>query len=130
MHEGTQLGRIEFAVGAEAGADVESKGADGGDCLGDVVRPQSACQKYGDGYGGGDPAADGPVVHFASPSQELHGQSLIAGIQQQGVRKRRDIDLQELAVSDTRQAIHDVRRISVLLVLVVIALVVLTILLR
>jgi hypothetical protein len=54
----------------------------------------------------------------------------IRAIQQQGVRKRRDVDLQALAVRDTNYAIHEIRRIAILTVMVIISLVVLTIVLR
>ena len=56
--------------------------------------------------------------------------SAVRAIQQQGVRKRRDIDLHALGVADTRYAIHEIRRIAVLTVMVVISLVVATIFLR
>jgi hypothetical protein len=54
----------------------------------------------------------------------------IRAIQQQGVRKRRDVDLQALAVRDTNYAIHEIRRIAILTAMVIISLVVLTIVLR
>ncbi len=54
----------------------------------------------------------------------------VRAIQQQGVRKRRDIDLNALAVNDTKYALHELRRIAVLATMVVVTLVVLGIVLR
>jgi hypothetical protein len=67
-------------------------------------------------------------------SAQARGEGRVAGavraIQQQGVRKRREVDLQALAVADTQYAIHELRRILVLTVMVVTTLVVLGIVLR
>jgi hypothetical protein len=54
----------------------------------------------------------------------------VRAIQQQGVRKRRDIDLDALAVNDTRYALHEIRRIAVLAAMVIATLIVLGIVLR
>jgi len=54
----------------------------------------------------------------------------VRAIQQQGVRKRRDIDLNALAVNDTKYALHELRRIGVLATMVVVTLIVLGIVLR
>ena len=54
----------------------------------------------------------------------------VRAIQQQGVRKRRDIDLNALAVNDTKYALHELRRIAVLATMVVVTLIVLGIVLR
>jgi hypothetical protein len=51
-------------------------------------------------------------------------------IQQQGVRKRREFDVEALGVRDTRYAIHEMRRIIILTVLVVVTLIVLAVVLR
>jgi hypothetical protein len=51
-------------------------------------------------------------------------------IQQQGVRKRRDFDLNSLAERDTRYAMHELRRIFVLATIVIVTLIVLGIVLR
>ncbi len=51
-------------------------------------------------------------------------------LQQQGVRKRREFDVQALARRDTRYAYHELRRIAILATMVVITLIVLTFVLR
>jgi hypothetical protein len=51
-------------------------------------------------------------------------------LQQQGVRKRRDIDVDALGRRDTSYAMHELRRIAILAVMVVVTLVVLGIVLR
>lgn len=54
----------------------------------------------------------------------------IRAIQQQGVRKRRDVDLGALARRDTSYAYHELRRIAVLATMVIVSLVVLWFVLR
>ena len=54
----------------------------------------------------------------------------VRAIQQQGVRKRREFDVQSLAVRDTQYAIHELRRIAILATMVVVTLIVLGIVLR
>ena len=49
---------------------------------------------------------------------------------QSAVRRKREIDLEELARADTRYAIHELRRIAILAALVVVTLIVLTFVLR
>lgn len=56
--------------------------------------------------------------------------SAVRAMQQQGVRKRRELDLQALAVSDTKYALHELRRIAVLTAMVITTLIVLGIVLR
>ena len=56
--------------------------------------------------------------------------SAVRAMQQQGVRKRRELDLHALALSDTRYALHELRRIAVLATMVVVTLIVLGIVLR
>ena len=56
--------------------------------------------------------------------------SSVRALQQQGVRKRRDVDLEALAVSDTKRAIHELRRIAVLATMVIATLIVLAIVMR
>jgi hypothetical protein len=56
--------------------------------------------------------------------------SNVRAIQHQGVRRRREVDLHALAVADTKYALHELRRIAVLAVMVVVTLVVLGIVLR
>lgn len=51
-------------------------------------------------------------------------------MQQQGARRRREFDLEALAISDTRYAIHELRRIAILATMVVVTLVVLGFVLR
>jgi hypothetical protein len=75
------------------------------------------------------PPAPQPV---ASPSAASVGKlpTTVRAIQQQGVRKRRDVDLQALARRDTSYAYHELRRIAVLATMVVVSLVVLWFVLR
>lgn len=54
----------------------------------------------------------------------------VRAIQQQGVRKRGDVDLSALAKRDTAYAYHELRRISVLATMVIVTLVVLWVVLR
>lgn len=54
----------------------------------------------------------------------------VRAIQQQGVRKRSDVDLGALARRDTSYAYHELRRIAVLATMVIVSLVVLWIVLR
>ncbi len=54
----------------------------------------------------------------------------VRAMQQQGVRKRREFDLQALAQRDTSYAYHELRRIAILATMVVITLVILGFVLR
>jgi hypothetical protein len=54
----------------------------------------------------------------------------VRAIQQQGVRKRGDVDLSALATRDTAYAYHELRRIAVLATMVIVTLVVLWVVLR
>ena len=51
-------------------------------------------------------------------------------LQQQGVRKRREFDVNALAMRDSKYAIHELRRIFILATMVVITLIVLAFVLR
>lgn len=74
------------------------------------------------------PSPESPVSASARTSGRLP--TAIRAIQQQGVRKRRDVDIQALAVRDTKYALHELRRIAILATMVVVTLVVLGIVLR
>lgn len=63
-----------------------------------------------------------------TPSGKLP--TAVRAIQQQGVRKRREVDVQALALRDTRYAIHELRRIAILATMVVVTLIVLSLVLR
>ncbi len=54
----------------------------------------------------------------------------VRAIQQQGVRRRREVDVHALAVRDTQYAFHELRRIAVLATMVIITLVLLWVFLR
>ncbi len=71
--------------------------------------------------GGAAPAA-------ATPAGRLP--TTVRAIQQQGVRKRREFDVQALALRDSSYALHELRRIFILASMVVITLVVLWFVLR
>jgi hypothetical protein len=64
----------------------------------------------------------------AMPSVRATG--TVRALQQQGVRKRREVDIALLQRRDSDYALHELRRIFVLAAMVVITLVVLTIVLR
>ena len=74
------------------------------------------------------PAAAAPVAPTRTPPARLP--TAVRAIQQQGVRKRREFDIQALAVRDTEYAIHELRRIAVLATMVIITLIVLWVVLR
>lgn len=73
-----------------------------------------------------EPAA--PVPASRPPTGKLP--TAVRALQQQGVRKRREFDIQALAIRDTNYAKHELRRIAILAAMVVITLVVLTFVLR
>lgn len=56
--------------------------------------------------------------------------SNVRALQQQGVRRRREVDLHALAVADTKYALHELRRIAILAIIVVATLIVLGFVLR
>ena len=72
------------------------------------------------------PPAPKPVA--AAPVGKLP--TTVRAMQQQGVRKRRDVDLGALARRDTSYAYHELRRIGVLATMVIVSLVVLWFVLR
>ncbi len=76
------------------------------------------------------PAAPTAPAPAAGPSANLRTTGAARALQQQGVRKRSDVDLQALATRDTSYALHELRRIGVLAVMVVTTLIVLGIVMR
>jgi hypothetical protein len=56
--------------------------------------------------------------------------SNVRALQHQGVRRRREVDLNALAVADTKYALHELRRIVILTAIVLATLIVLAIVLR
>jgi hypothetical protein len=66
----------------------------------------------------------------SAPAAPTRQGGVVRALQQQGVRKRSDVDLDALARRDTSYAVHELRRIAILTIMVVVALVVLTIVLR
>ena len=54
----------------------------------------------------------------------------VRAIQQQGVRKRRELDVEALGERDTRYALHELRRIAILTAMVVATLIVLGVVMR
>jgi hypothetical protein len=74
-----------------------------------------------------------PPARAAKPAAATAAAKLptaVRAIQQQGVRKRRDVDLKALARRDTSYAYHELRRIAVLATMVIVTLVVLWFVLR
>jgi hypothetical protein len=82
------------------------------------------------------PPAPPPVqpAPIAPPATAVAATAPLTGaaraLQQQGVRKRREVDLDELARRDSSYAMHELRRIAILTAMVVLTLVVLAIVLR
>lgn len=75
------------------------------------------------------PVAAAPApVRSTVPAGKLP--TAVRAIQQQGVRKRGDVDLAALAQRDTSYAFHELRRIAVLATMVIVTLVVLWFVLR
>ncbi len=77
------------------------------------------------------PAA--PPAREAKPTGAATAAKLpttVRAIQQQGVRKRRAVDLKALAQRDTSYAYHELRRIAILATMVIVTLVVLWFVLR
>ena len=75
-------------------------------------------------------ATSAPSVAAATSAIPGRVPSNVRAIQQQGVRKRREIDLHALAVNDTRYALHELRRIAILATMVIVTLIVLGIVMR
>jgi hypothetical protein len=78
-------------------------------------------------------AFNAPTAVAAPVQQSVAGARLpttVRALQQQGVRKRREFDIQALQRRDSEYAVHELRRIFVLAAMVVITLIVLTIVLR
>ncbi len=78
------------------------------------------------------PPAPAPAKAAAAPASAPAGKlpTAVRAIQQQGVRKRGDVDLGALARRDTSYAYHELRRIAVLATMVILTLVVLWFVLR
>lgn len=86
-----------------------------------------------------EPAAAGepPVSVIAPPAVADQTATVAAArsatqraLEQQGVRKRREVDVNAVAKRDSAYAMHELRRIAILTTLVVVALVILTLTLR
>jgi hypothetical protein len=75
-------------------------------------------------------ATPAPAARPASRGASNRLPTSVRAIQQQGVRKRRELDVDALAERDTRYALHELRRILILTALVVGTLIVLAIVLR
>jgi len=77
------------------------------------------------------PAPTAPAPPRASaPAPATRATGVVRALQQQGIRKRSDVDLQALGRRDTSYAMHELRRIGVLAVMVVTTLIVLGVVLR
>lgn len=76
------------------------------------------------------PIAAATAAPVAQPRQYQRASGAARAIQQQGVRKRRDVDVHALAERDTRYAMHELRRILIFATMVVVTLIVLGIVLR
>ena len=77
-----------------------------------------------------EPFEPAPVATPATAQRPARLTGSARALQQQGVRKRREIDLGALAVADTRYAFHELRRIAILATLIIVTLIVLAIVLR
>ncbi len=74
--------------------------------------------------------AAAPAASVTVPRAGVRLPNAVRALQQQGVRKRRDVDLAGLARRDTDYAMHELRRIAILASMVVITLIVLAFVLR
>lgn len=77
-----------------------------------------------------EPAEDQMAAAVAQPVRAPRAVGSARALQQQGVRKRREFDIEGLAQRDTAYAYHELRRIAVLAALVVITLIVLAVVMR
>jgi hypothetical protein len=92
-------------------------------------RPSPAQEAADDAAGEPDEVAE--VIAAATESMPPSRLPAAArAMQQQGMRKRREVDLEALAVADTKYALHELRRIAILATMVVVTLIVLGIVLR
>ena len=92
-------------------------------------QPASPSEPVDDEVGEPDAVAETrPSATASMPQSRLPAAA--RAIQQQGMRKRREVDLEALAVADTKYAIHELRRIAILATMVVVTLIVLGIVLR
>jgi hypothetical protein len=81
------------------------------------------------------PAAAAPPAVGTPPSEPQPARSgrlpsSVRALQQQGIRRRREFDVDALAERDTRYAYHELRRILILTSMVIVTLIVLGIVLR
>jgi hypothetical protein len=75
-----------------------------------------------------EPASAGAAVAAATTARRMP--SSARALQQQGVRRRRELDVDALAERDSRYAMHELRRILILASIIVVTLIVLGIVLR
>ena len=78
------------------------------------------------------PPPTAPVVAAtpATGAKPAPRSSTARALEQQGVRKRREVDLDAVAKRDSRYAVHELRRIAILTAIVIVALIILTLTLR
>ena len=114
---------------SEASAGVESAEVTEQDvAVGAIPEPPAAAAVAPQAEAPVAPAAASPPPPAPTPAVPVTGAA--RALQQQGVRKRREVDLNELARRDSSYAMHELRRIAILTVIVVITLVVLAVVLR
>lgn len=77
-----------------------------------------------------EPATRATAPAPARPAASGKLPTAVRAIQQQGIRKRREVDLHALARRDSQYAIHELRRIFILTAMVVTTLIVLGFILR
>jgi hypothetical protein len=75
-------------------------------------------------------AAEAAPVGTSQPARSGRLPSGVRALQQQGIRRRRELDVDALAERDTRYAYHELRRILILTTMVIVTLIVLGIVLR
>ncbi|HXK34548.1 MAG TPA: hypothetical protein VNM91_11110, partial [Dehalococcoidia bacterium] len=66
----------------------------------------------------------------AAPARPVPAVGAARALQQQGVRKRRDVDVVELLRRDSAYALHELRRIAILAAILITTLIVLGVVLR
>jgi len=90
--ETLHLDRVQFATGSHSGAYIQSKRAHLINCLTHVFRRESSRQKYRNADAFPDGTAERPIVSSARAAEFLDRQFLVAGIEQDRIHMRGDVD--------------------------------------
>ena len=83
--ESAELGGIEVITGADAAAEVEAKGLNGGDGVDHVGSADTACQEDRNGNQIANPATERPIMGAPGTAKLLERESGISGAQEEGI---------------------------------------------